>query len=89
MQNDYDTQLEKVISAIVYKSDKPAFVRALNRHYLLECFREGKCEFAIEYRTYESGGMAGTGSLDVRIYRDKYNDEVKANFYVRSINIHP
>lgn len=86
MQNDYDSQFEKQIVPLIYKGDRENFVRNLNRLRLLECFREGRDGFVLEYRMENGSPELRDRTLEVRIYRDKNNDEIKANFYVRRMN---
>ena len=83
LQMNYDLQLKSVIAPVVKHDDRAKFLKELDRLALLEKFRNGIGESAVVYKisTPESEKMR---VLDVRMYRDKISDEVKAQFYVRS-----
>ncbi len=85
MQYNYDLQLEKEILPLIHRADRERFFKELNRLCLLELFRGGKAETSIKYRILCADGTYSARTLDVRIYRDNNNDEIKANLYVRNV----
>lgn len=85
LQMNYDKQLKNMIAPIVTSKDRARFLKELDRLALLEKFRNGTGEAAVVYRI-STPEREKARVLDVRMYRDKISDEVKAQFYVRSFD---
>lgn len=85
MQNDYDFQLKKDLISFVKMSDRERVLRSLDRLSMLEAFRNGEFERTVVFNISDKDGHYSPRFLDVRIYRDNYNDEIKANFYIRNM----
>ena len=85
LQMNYDKQLKNMIAPVVTAGDRAKFLKELDRLALLEKFRNGIGEAAVVYRI-STPEREKARVLDVRMYRDKISDEVKAQFYVRSFD---
>ncbi len=85
LQMNYDVQLEKNIALIVKQEDRANFLKTLNRLALLEKFRNGVTDLSLSYKVMV-GEETAFRLLDVRMYRDIESEEIKANFYVRSVD---
>lgn len=83
MRDNYDASLENELCENIKQADRERFVRALSRLQLLESFRNGNSELAFSYKTALGEGKV----VEMRLYRDVENDEIKANLYFRNKQI--
>lgn len=84
---NYDSDMERDVASKVHAEDREIFMNKLNRFSMLEAFRRGETDASFEYRI--SSGTDGSYSyrvIEIHLFRDKQNDEVKASFYIRNID---
>jgi len=85
MRKSYDSDVEEHISPFIMAKDRQSFLTSLSRLNLLEKYRNGNSDFCIKYRINTGNGVYEYRILDIHMYRDGKNDEIKANFYARHI----
>ena len=85
MNNDYDAQLKNGILQCIKQQDREKVLSMLDRLNLLESYRNGVFERTVTFSMPDADGRYSHRQLEVRMYRDNYNEEIKANFYIRNL----
>ncbi len=90
LESNYDNDLKRKILPEIKSHDRQTFGKNMNRLNLLEYFRSGKTEFSFDCRIKTTKPFPDDYELriiDVYLLRDKKTDEVKANVYIRNVDI--
>lgn len=84
---DYDRLITLISEELVYKRDKEAYLKGIERKELLEKFSQGKYEVRSEYRSLLTGdGRYKWIQSVVRLMSEKQNGHIYAKCYLYDIN---